>query len=259
MKVSVIKVGGNVIDNPEILSEFLTIFSKIKGPKVLVHGGGKIATALSKKMGIEPQMVNGRRITDKDSLEIVTMVYGGLINKNIVAQLQATGTNAIGLTGADGNLIEAYKRPVKDVDYGFVGDIERVNPEVLIALLKDDINPVIAPLTHDGKGQLLNTNADTIASAIAVGLSHVMDVELIYCFELKGVLKDFNDKDSVIPSISLADYPTLIENKIIADGMIPKIDNCFDAINAGVSQVRICHALELDHLEKGNIGTVFRK
>lgn len=242
----VIKVGGNVIDNEENLLRFLKDFSKIDAPKILIHGGGKVATEISKGLGIEAVMVDGRRITDAATLKIVTMVYGGLINKSIVAKLQVNGANAIGLTGADANIISAAKRPVKNgVDYGFVGDVEKVNAEIISTFIESNLVPVIAPLTHNGQGDILNTNADTVASTIATALSSFYKAHLVYCFELKGVLRDINDKDSVISDIDQATYQELKSDGIIAKGMIPKMDNAFDAINAGVTTVRICHADEI--------------
>ena len=242
----VVKIGGNVIDNEENLSRFLQDFSKIKEPKILIHGGGKVATEISKGLGIEAVMVDGRRITDAATLKIVTMVYGGLINKSIVAKLQAYNANAIGLTGADANIILASRRPIKNgVDYGFVGDVEKVDGHILSTFVENGLIPVIAPLTHNGQGDILNTNADTIASTIATALSSFYNVHLVYCFELKGVLRDINDKDSVITGIDQLTYQTLKRDGIIAKGMIPKMDNAFDAIEAGVTTVRICHADEI--------------
>lgn len=245
-KLYIIKIGGNVIDDEKKLSGFLKDLALIKASKILVHGGGKVATEISKGLGIEAKMVEGRRITDAETLKIVTMVYGGLINKKIVSLLQSFECNAIGLTGADANIILASKRPLKNnIDYGYVGDVEKVQPQLLTNLLSAGITPVIAPLTHDGKGNMLNTNADTVASAIAVAMSSYFMVNLVYCFELKGVLKDINDKDSVIPEISGAYYKELKQQGIIASGMIPKMDNSFDAINSGVSAVTICQADDL--------------
>jgi acetylglutamate kinase len=245
-KLYIIKIGGNVIDDDAKLHQFLKNLSMIKENKILVHGGGKVATDISKGLGIEAQMVDGRRITDAETLKIVTMVYGGLINKKIVSQLQSNDCNAIGLTGADANIIAAKKRPLKNnIDYGFVGDVEQVHPQPLINFLSMGLTPVIAPLTHDGQGNMLNTNADTIASTLAVGLSGNFLVNLIYCFELKGVLEDFNNKESVIPNISMNKYIQLKEEGVIAKGMIPKMDNSFDAIKEGVGSVTICHADDL--------------
>ena len=246
-QLSVIKIGGNIIDDEKKLRYFLGNFSKIKGKKVLVHGGGKIATEVSQKLGIKTKMVDGRRITDADTLKVVTMVYAGLVNKNIVAMLQANKCNAIGLTGADGNTIPANKRKVKEIDYGFVGDIKQSQVSSLKSqvFLDNDLVPVYCALTHDGRGNLLNTNADTIASVLAVGLSKKYEVSLVYCFESSGVLKEVNDERSLIKNISSKDYPELKNKKIISGGMIPKMDNAFDAIKKGVKYVYICHA---DHI-----------
>ncbi|MCL4146329.1 UNVERIFIED_CONTAM: hypothetical protein GTU68_017390, partial [Idotea baltica] len=207
--------------------------------KILVHGGGKRATYIASKLGIESKLVNGRRITDAATLEVITMVYGGLVNKNIVAKLQALNIDAIGLTGADINSITSEKRPVKDIDFGFVGDVKKIASNAIDKLIKADFTPVFCAITHDGNGQLLNTNADTIASTISVGMSKIYDTSIYYCFELNGVLQDFNDKESVIKNINSKTYQELLKKKIITDGMIPKIDNCFDALNSGVSKVNI--------------------
>ncbi|RDC62926.1 acetylglutamate kinase [Adhaeribacter pallidiroseus] len=243
----IVKIGGNVIDDENKLKLFLNDFSQIPGLKLLVHGGGKIATEVSKALGIEPQLVDGRRITDAGSLRVVTMVYAGLINKNIVAQLQALQCNALGLTGADANLIPAKKRQVAAIDYGFVGDIEAaaVNAPGLQLFLNQGFTPVVAPLTHDKAGNLLNTNADTIASTLAVALASLYQVSLIYCFEKKGVLQNVQDEKSLIPEITPATYPDLRANGIIAQGMIPKMDNALQALEQGVKAVHIAHADDL--------------
>ncbi|WP_205771778.1 acetylglutamate kinase [Mucilaginibacter terrenus] len=248
----VIKIGGNVIDNSENLHRFLKDFTALEGFKILVHGGGKVATQVSESMGVEARMIDGRRITDIDTLRIVTMVYGGLINKNIVAQLQRYGTNAIGLTGADGNFIRAKKRPVKIIDYGFAGDLTEnsINPESIGKLLDSGFTPVFCALTHDGEGQLLNTNADTIASALAVALSELYDTTLVYCFEKKGVLQDIDDEDSLIREIDLERYEKLKTDQIIHSGMLPKMDNAFTAISCGVKAVIIGHSDDLGQLKK---------
>lgn len=240
----IIKVGGNVIDNPALLQTFLEKFAAVPGKKILIHGGGKIATRIGDKLGIESKYVDGRRITDADTIDVVTMVYGGLVNKQLVARLQANGCNAIGLTGADANIIPAVKRPVKEIDYGFVGDIHNgtLHTAPLKALLDTGITPVFAPLTHDGKGQILNTNADTIASALAIALSEHYSVRLIYCFEKKGVLRDPADDDSVINLINKEIYQQLLEEKILTDGILPKLQNAFGAIDNGVKEVLIGHA-----------------
>ena len=239
MGLSIIKIGGNVIENKKELSKFLVAFSKIEGPKILVHGGGKLATQLGEKLGIESKLVNGRRITDAQSLELITMVYGGLVNKNIVAELQSMDCNAIGLSGADANVIKAHKRPVKEVDFGFVGDIENVNSESINTFLGGGFVPVFCAISHDKKGQLLNTNADTIASEIAIAMSKTHKTTLYYCFEKKGVLMDVNDDKSVVKHIDSETYKNLIEEGIIADGMLPKLENCFNALNKKVNKVCI--------------------
>lgn len=247
----VVKIGGNVIDTPDALHAFLKDFAMVKGYKILIHGGGKIATKIGDQLGIESKYINGRRITDDDTIDIVTMVYGGLVNKKIVAQLQALQTNAIGLTGADANMIPATKRPLKiingeSVDFGWVGDIDpsKFEEQNLKLLIEAGFTPVFAPLTHDGQGHILNTNADTIASTLAVGLSSSYDVRLIYCFEKKGVLEDVNNEDSVIRNINKEKYQQLLAENKLFEGILPKIDNAFDAINAGVKEVLIGHAAD---------------
>ena len=243
----VIKIGGNVIDMDTALDPFLKKFAGIKSKKILIHGGGKIATKIGDQLGIESTYTNGRRITDAATIDLVTMVYGGLVNKKIVAKLQSLQCNAIGLTGADANIIPATKRPVKDIDYGFVGDIatEELGFANLSLFLMSNLTPVIAPLTHDGKGQLLNTNADTIASSIAVAMSSVYDVRLIYCFEKKGVLENVADENSAIKLITTDIYKDLKERNKLFDGILPKIDNAFAAIDNGVKEVLIGHADDL--------------
>src|SRR5690606_8533152 len=224
-KLSIVKIGGNVIENRSEFSLFLQFFAELEDAKILVHGGGKLATELGKKLGVEAQMVNGRRITDAQSLEIITMVYGGKTNKNIVAGLQAHNCNAIGLSGADADTIKAHKRPVGEIDFGFVGDVESVNSRNIENLLKGGFTPVFCAITHDGKGQLFNTNADTIASEIAIGMSGIYETTLYYCFEKKGVLLDVSDDNSFIKNIDAHSYQDLLEKKIIADGMLPKLEN----------------------------------
>lgn len=241
-KLTVIKVGGKIVEEEESLQRLLNDFAAIEGPKVLVHGGGRSATKIAAQLGIESRMVNGRRITDAEMLKVVMMVYGGLVNKNIVAGLQARGVNAVGLTGADMNVILSEKRPVKDIDYGFVGDVKQVDGKRLAELLQAGIIPVMAPLTHDGKGNILNTNADTIAGETAKGLAPYFDVTLIYCFEKKGVLRDEADDDSVIPAINRQQFAELVEQGVIQGGMIPKLENAFQAIDAGVKEVVITAA-----------------
>ncbi|WP_347922847.1 acetylglutamate kinase [Pontimicrobium sp. SW4] len=237
--LKIIKIGGNIIDDKASLIDFLGDFSKLRGPKILVHGGGKLASKLANQMGVDVKMTNGRRITDPETLDIATMVYAGKINKNIVAQLQANNCNAVGFSGADGNTIVSVKRPVKEVDFGFVGDIIQVNTKVLQLLLHNDVSPVFCALTHDKNGQLLNTNADTIASELAIAFANDFKVELYYCFEKNGVLKDVNDEDSIIPNINTKTYQFLIDEGIITDGMLPKINNCFHAIEHQVTKVCI--------------------
>ncbi len=238
-RLTIVKVGGKVVEEPESLIALLDQFNKISGNKLLVHGGGRTATQMAAKLGIETQMVEGRRITDADMLEVVTMVYGGLVNKKIVAGLQARGMNAIGLTGADLGLIEAHKRPVKDIDYGFVGDVDDVNAAELRLLINENVVPVVAPLTHDGNGQLLNTNADTIASELAIELSNYYKVYLFYCFEKPGVLMDPKDDSSVIYDLNLSLFNQYKEEGIITEGMIPKLDNGFRAKMKGVQEILI--------------------
>lgn len=238
-RLTVVKVGGKVVENKESLEELLKQFSMIRGKRILVHGGGMLATSLAEKLGIETQMVEGRRITDAATLEVVTMVYAGLVNKTIVAGLQAKGCNSIGLTGADLNVIRAVKRPVKTVDYGFVGDIMGVNTSELRILLNEEVVPVVAPITHDGRGQLLNTNADTIAADLAIELSNYYTVNLFYCFEKKGVLLNPDDDNSVIPELNYDRFKELQAQGAIKEGMIPKLDNGFSAMKNGVSQVLI--------------------
>ncbi len=252
-KLFVIKIGGNVIDNNDALQSFLKNFTAVEGKKILVHGGGKIATAMGEKSGIQPNYTNGRRITDDETIDLVTMVYGGLINKKIVAKLQSLQCNALGLTGADGNIIPAVKRPVKDVDFGWVGDVESSKVEVhsLQLLLEGNFVPVFAPLTHDEQGRILNTNADTIASSLAVALSAIYNVRLIYCFEKKGVLENVEDESSVIPLITKEKYRQLLAEEKLFAGIIPKIDNAFAAIDAGVKEVLIGDAKDL----LTNVGT----
>lgn len=239
-KVSIVKIGGNVIENKEELSKFLIAFSKINDPKILVHGGGKLATELGEKIGITSKLVNGRRITDHQSLDLITMVYGGLVNKQIVAELQVLNCNAIGLSGADANIIQAVKRPVKDIDYGFAGDITTVNANAIDAMLKNNWTPVFCALTHNKAGQLLNTNADTIASEIAIAMSSLYETTLYYCFEKKGgVLLDITNEKSVVKKLNTETYKELLDSKIIADGMLPKLENCFNALHKKVTTVCI--------------------
>ena len=249
-KLTIIKVGGKVVEEPELLEQFLKSFSVIAGAKMLVHGGGRSATRLAEKLGVESKMVNGRRITDEETLKIVTMVYGGLVNKNIVAQLQKRGIDALGLTGADMNTIRSVKRPVEDIDYGFVGDVREVDGRLLSDLIQQCVVPVMAPLTHDGEGNILNTNADTIAGEVAKAMALHYDVRLIFCFEKKGVLMDENDDNSVISLITPDLFNEYKEQGIIQGGMIPKLENAFDSVRAGVKEVIITQASDI-HLGKG--------
>ncbi len=254
-KLSIVKIGGNIIEDANALDAFLKLFSKLEGKKILVHGGGKRATSVASKLGIESKMVNGRRITDADTLEVITMVYGGLVNKNIVAKLQALNIDAIGLTGADVNSIKSDKRPVKEIDFGFVGDVKAVAHSSIDKLIQADFTPVFCAITHDGNGQLLNTNADTITSQVAVGMSEVYETSVYYCFELNGVLEDINDKNSVIKHIDSKLYTELLEKGIIADGMLPKLENCFDALNNGVSTINMGNTAMLTQ-ENDNFTTI---
>lgn len=254
-KVTIVKVGGAVVEDNEQLAQLLTDFAAIPGKKVLVHGGGRRATKVAAALGIESKMVNGRRITDAQMLEVVTMVYGGLVNKNLVAKLQAKGVNALGLTGADMDVIHSHKRPVKDgVDFGYVGDVKRANGKMLQTLIQEGITPVMAPLTHDGNGNILNTNADTIASETAKALAPYYDVTLIYSFEKKGVLSNPDDDNSVIPVITRSDFEKYQADRTIGGGMIPKIENALAAVDAGVKEVIITLATAID----GKQGTVIK-
>jgi acetylglutamate kinase len=260
----IIKIGGNIVDNENILKNFLKEFSNIFGSNsihpfrergIIIHGGGKIATKIGDKLGIESKYVNGRRITDDETLDVVTMVYAGLINKKITAQLQANGCNAMGLTGADGNSIQAHKRIVNEVDYGFAGDIDYVNAEYINSLLEISDALVFAPITHNKQGQLLNTNADTIAQEIAKAMSSFYNVNLIYSFEKAGVLLDVNDDATLIKELNIENYSVLKSNGKIFAGMIPKLDNAFEAVNSGVKKVIIGKAEDLLNLIEGNGGT----
>ena len=251
-KLTIVKVGGKIVEEPTSLAALLEQFAAVPGHKLLVHGGGRSATRLAEQLGIEQQMVNGRRITDVETLRVVTMVYGGLVNKQIVASLQALGINALGLTGADMNVMLSHKRPIKEIDYGYVGDVEKVNAELLADLISKGVVPVLAPLTHDGKGSMLNTNADTIAGEAAKALAQHFEVTLMYCFEKNGVLRNENDPESVIPQITQAEMPALISEGVVGGGMIPKLENSFAAIRAGVSHVIITCA---DAIAQTNSGT----
>lgn len=258
-KLQVFKIGGKVVENSKHLSTFLGAFSKLEDNKILVHGGGKWVSDMSQKLGIEVKMIDGRRITDADTLEVVKMMLAGVANKNVVSNLQAYGCNAIGLTGADGNSILANRRPMTNgIDYGFVGDVKKVNHIVIRDLLSAGLVPVFTAMTHDGKGKMFNTNADTIASSVAVSMANDFKVELNYCFEFNGVLKDINDPSSVISVINPMIYNELKDNGVINSGMIPKIDNAFDALREGVKAVRIMSSLQIIDLAEGKdkIGTL---
>ena len=255
-KLTIVKVGGAVVEDEAQLSQLLKDFSAIEGRKVLVHGGGRKATKVAEALGIESKMVGGRRITDAQMLSVVTMVYGGLVNKNLVARLQANGVNALGLTGADMDVIHSHKRPIKDgIDFGFVGDVDKANGQMLSKLIEEGITPVMAPLTHDGQGNILNTNADTIASETAKALAPYYDVTLIFSFEKKGVLRNPDDDDSVIPVITHADFIKYKVDGTISGGMLPKIENALGAIDSGVSRVIITLATALDEQS----GTIIQK
>lgn len=238
-RLTLIKVGGKIVEETDTLQQLLTDFAAVEGAKVLVHGGGRSATKVATQLGIESQMINGRRVTDAETLQVVTMVYGGLVNKNIVAGLQAHGINALGLTGADMDVIRSEKRPVKEVDYGYVGDVKSVDGNRLHQLINSGVVPVMAPLTHDGKGNMLNTNADTIAGETAKALAKHYDVTLIYCFEKPGVLANADDDTSVIKEIDKASFKKYVDEEIVEGGMIPKLTNAFEAIEAGVNEVII--------------------
>lgn len=250
-KITLIKVGGKVVEDQQSLNQLLSSFTQIKGYKALIHGGGRLATQIAEKLGVETQMVDGRRITSDEMLEVVTMVYGGLVNKSIVAALQAKGINALGLTGADLNCILSEKRPVKEIDYGWVGDVKQVAGSDLGSLIQKGIVPVMAPLTHDGKGHMLNTNADTIASELAKALVSEFEVTLVYCFEKEGVLQSIDDDSSVIKELNYASYQQYISKGVIEGGMIPKLDNAFAAIEAGVHKVIITKSTSVGDLTRG--------
>ena len=238
-KLLIAKIGGSIVEDEKALDTFLLNFSKITTPKILIHGGGKLATQLADKLGIKTEMIDGRRITSKDHIDIVIQTYAGLINKRVVAKLQANETNALGLSGADANVIEAIKRPVKFVDYGFVGDIIKVNSEMVSNFINLGITPVFCAVTHDCHGQLLNTNADTIASRIASAMANIYDVSLFYCFDLLGVMRDIHDENSLIEHMDQQEYMKLRDTNIISDGMLPKLQNCFDALENNVTTVHI--------------------
>jgi acetylglutamate kinase len=244
---SIVKIGGNIVDNPEVLESFLSDFHRLEGRKLLVHGGGVMATKLSSQLGIETKMIEGRRVTDEETLKLVTMVYAGWINKQMVASLQKMGCNAMGLSGADANCIPSKRRNPEPIDYGFVGDpiTEKMNGKFISMLIENETVPVFCAITHDGNGSLLNTNADTVAYSLASALSKYYRTTLFYCFEKEGVLRDVNDEDSLISTITFSEYLELKSQGVIAGGMIPKIDNSFRAMEEGVSEVVILHAKNL--------------
>ena len=250
-KITIVKVGGKIVEEDASLKQLLADFSSIEGKKLLVHGGGRSATRIAERLGIATQMVDGRRITDTPMLEVVTMVYGGLVNKQIVARLQALGINALGMTGADMNIMLSDRRPVTTIDYGWVGDVRRADGDALARLIDSGVVPVIAPLTHDGKGNILNTNADTMAGETAKALAAHFRVKLVFCFEKNGVLRDENDDNSVIPSITSQEYASLRAEGIVQGGMIPKLDNSFATLAAGVEEVIITRASSLHNLDLG--------
>lgn len=252
--IKVFKIGGNVVDNPEALARFVDDFAKIEGKKILVHGGGKEATRMSARLEIPTTMINGRRVTDRPTLDVVTMIYAGLVNKRVVSLLQAAGCNALGLTGADGNVVTAKRRPAEPVDYGYVGDIsvDGVNSGFISSLLDMGVTPVFCAIMHDGAGTLLNCNADSVASAVAKAMAKTAPTELIYCFEKNGVLSDVNNPDSIIPEITAQNYSALRADGTVSAGMIPKIDNAFEAVAGGVSSVRICHSENITN-DKGTV------
>lgn len=258
-KISIIKIGGNIIDNEVNLASFLNAYAAVEGKKILIHGGGKLATKMAADLNIPQQMVDGRRITDAATLKIVTMVYAGYINKNIVAALQSKNIQALGICGADANIIRAHKRINASTDYGFVGDIDVVDSKQIVKLLEAGLSLVVAPITHDGAGQLLNTNADTMAQAIATAISSIYEVSLVYSFEKKGVLTDIQDNDSVIPVIDSEKYTSLKATGQVNEGMIPKLDNAFEALQKGVSRVIIGDALDIEKLIAGKAGTTIQK
>lgn len=242
-QITIVKVGGKIVENPETLNQLLHDFSALPGKKVLVHGGGRTATDMASRLGIETHMVEGRRITDADMLRVVTMVYAGLVNKNVVARLQGCGVNALGLTGADMDVIRSHRRPLKNgIDYGFVGDVDHVDGERLSMLVEAGITPVMAPLTHNGQGDMLNTNADTIAAETAKAIAAHYDVTLVYCFEHAGVLTNPDDEESVIPLITREKFELLKADGTVSGGMLPKIENSLAAVEAGVKRVVITKA-----------------
>ena len=253
-KITVVKIGGNVIDDPAVLKRFIADFAAMPGPKILVHGGGKVATRLAERLELKVQMVDGRRITDKGTLDVVTMVYAGLVNKQLVASLQAEGCNALGMSGADGNAVTARRRAPQPIDYGFVGDIEKVDSRLLGRLLEAGVTPVFCAIMHDGQGTLLNCNADSVASAIALGAAQIAPAELVFCFEKSGVLRDPDDETTLIREITAESYAALKAEGVVSKGMIPKIENALKAVANGVRSVTIKHSDTLSN----DTGTVIR-
>lgn len=253
-KITVVKIGGNVIDDPAVLKRFIADFAAMPGPKILVHGGGKVATRLAERLELKVQMVDGRRITDKGTLDVVTMVYAGLVNKQLVASLQAEGCNALGMSGADGNAVTARRRAPQPIDYGFVGDIEKVDSRLLGRLLEAGVTPVFCAIMHDGQGTLLNCNADSVASAIALGAAQIAPAELVFCFEKSGVLRDPDDETTLIREITAESYAALKAGGIVSKGMIPKVENALKAVANGVRSVTIKHSENL----LNDTGTVIR-
>ena len=253
-KITVVKIGGNVIDDPAVLKRFIADFAAMPGPKILVHGGGKVATRLAERLELKVQMVDGRRITDKGTLDVVTMVYAGLVNKQLVASLQAEGCNALGMSGADGNAVTARRRAPQPIDYGFVGDIEKVDSRLLGRLLEAGVTPVFCAIMHDGQGTLLNCNADSVASAIALGAAQIAPAELVFCFEKSGVLRDPDDETTLIREITAESYAALKAEGVVSKGMIPKIENALKAVANGVRSVTIKHSDNLSN----DMGTVIR-
>lgn len=256
-RLLIVKIGGNIIDDKGALQDFVEKFAALPGKKILVHGGGKLATSVATEMGIPVNMVDGRRITDEANLRIATMIFAGLTNKTIVAQLQANGCDAVGLSGGDGNVIQTMKRPVKDIDYGYVGDVmhDSVNVASIKKFLDGGFTPVFSAITHNGQGQLLNTNADTIASALAVAMTSIYETSLIYCFEKQGVLRDMKDDQSVMPELSMNDFERMKKIRSVAEGMIPKLQNAFDALSKGVATVSVGHASALHLIQNERAGT----
>jgi len=258
--LNIIKIGGKTIEDEQALAQFISSFAQISGKKILVHGGGVLANQIGEKIGIVPHFQEGRRITNTETLDLITMVYGGLVNKQMVAKMQAQGINAVGLSGADGNLLKAHKRAVQRIDYGFAGDIEKINSHFLQKLLEEELTPVICPLTHDGNGQLLNTNADSIVTEIAIAMQAFYQVNLFLCFDKKGVLTDVKDDKSVMSRLTPSTYVKLLSENLIQDGMKPKLENAFQALKSGVSTIHIGNSQDIDQaIKKQKTGTLICK